>query len=209
MAIGVVIPTHNEEENIGKVIEEVRNCGNYKIVVVDDGSDRTAEIAKGEGGAIYAGLESLLKEGDVDYIAIMDGDGQDDPIYISRAVEILEKNERVGLVTGGAKKKGMPSKVMNSIRRTNINWGCGFRVIRREVAEDIVEDPFRKLYNGFSSDIFIIQKALEKYNIEGIEYKRRHRSYGGSKFNFQEMLYALPSLLKIISLRQGDKNENI
>jgi len=49
LKVSVVIPCHNEEENIGKCIDSILGCeyGDVEIIVVDDGStDRTPEICK-------------------------------------------------------------------------------------------------------------------------------------------------------------------
>ena len=49
MKVSVVIPCHNEEENIGKCIDSILACKyrEVEIIVVDDGStDRTPEICK-------------------------------------------------------------------------------------------------------------------------------------------------------------------
>ncbi|WP_459502203.1 glycosyltransferase family 2 protein [Bacillus sp. C1] len=46
MRISVIIPTHNEAETLGAVLEEVKKLHPYEIIVVDNGStDRTKEIA--------------------------------------------------------------------------------------------------------------------------------------------------------------------
>jgi len=49
MRVSVVIPVHNEAENIGRLLLEVESAltpeGHFEIVVVDDGSsDNTAQI---------------------------------------------------------------------------------------------------------------------------------------------------------------------
>ena len=54
--ISVVVPTLNEEGNIGRLIDglkEVLSQYKYEIIVVDShSSDRTVEIAKGRGAKI-------------------------------------------------------------------------------------------------------------------------------------------------------------
>ena len=48
--VTVVVPTLNETEAIGKVIDEIRECGFKKILVVDGYStDDTVKIAKEKG----------------------------------------------------------------------------------------------------------------------------------------------------------------
>jgi len=100
MRICVVVPALNEEHSIGRVIESIPEFVDH-IVVVDDGStDRTAQIATslankdgrvellkrqsrgGVGAAIISGHTRAIQLG-VDIVAVMAGDGQMDPKYLT------------------------------------------------------------------------------------------------------------------------------
>jgi len=50
----IVIPAHNEADNVAMVIAEIRACGiTYDLVVVDDGStDQTANRALAAGAQV-------------------------------------------------------------------------------------------------------------------------------------------------------------
>jgi glycosyltransferase involved in cell wall biosynthesis len=101
----VIIPTWNEEESIGHVVEEVRSHG-YAALVVDDGStDRSAELADragatvlrlpvnlGVGGALRCGFRFAVTEG---YVTVVqcDADGQHDPAEIKRLLEVMQTND--------------------------------------------------------------------------------------------------------------------
>lgn len=71
MHISIIIPTLNEEQEIGGLIRELRDRAEgdiYQVIVADGGSgDRTAEIASGEGAEIVAcrkrGRAAQLNEG--------------------------------------------------------------------------------------------------------------------------------------------------
>ena len=95
-SICVVVPAHNEETQIGKVIETMPDYVD-KIVVVDDAStDKTIdvvekylgnrndiilikhEINQGVGGAIATGY-IWARDNEMDVTAVMAGDGQMDP----------------------------------------------------------------------------------------------------------------------------------
>lgn len=57
--LSFIIPTLNEEENIGEVIDSIKTClpcnYNYEIVVIDNGSvDSTVKVAKAKGARVYS-----------------------------------------------------------------------------------------------------------------------------------------------------------
>ena len=85
----VIIPAHNESEDLAFVISEINKHSNFPIVVIDDAStDDTIENAKKAGaivvplalqlgawGATQTGLRYALKN-DYAYAITMDADGQ-------------------------------------------------------------------------------------------------------------------------------------
>jgi glycosyltransferase involved in cell wall biosynthesis len=88
-----IVPALNEEETVGRVIDEIRAFDpGFDIVVVDDGSiDRTAGVAAdrgahvlrlpfnlGIGGAMQTGYRYAFEHG-YDIAVQIDGDGQHDP----------------------------------------------------------------------------------------------------------------------------------
>lgn len=93
--VTVVIPTLNEEEAIGLLIDEIKAVGYGKILVVDGYStDRTAEFAR-QKGAQVVGQHGKGKTGavlvardivDTPYFILMDGDYSYDPKDIDRFV---------------------------------------------------------------------------------------------------------------------------
>ena len=88
MKVFVVIPAFNEEQVIGRVIEEVKKIVN-EVIVVDDGSkDQTSILARqagarvvrhrlnrGQGAALQTGILSALGLG-AEVIVTFDADGQ-------------------------------------------------------------------------------------------------------------------------------------
>ena len=96
-----IVPALNEEETVGRVIDEIRDFDpGFDIVVVDDGStDRTAEVAVdrgayvlrlpfnlGIGGAMQTGYRFAFERG-YDIAVQVDGDGQHDPTQLSAILE--------------------------------------------------------------------------------------------------------------------------
>lgn len=101
----IIIPAYNEGECIKKVVNEVfRNIDkNVDVLVVNDGSsDNTYEEASatnaivldlpnnlGIGGAVQTGYLYAYKN-NYDYAIQLDGDGQHDPKYIKKMIDILK-----------------------------------------------------------------------------------------------------------------------
>ena len=123
MNIAILLPTYNEEQSIGRVIDEIKNLSNgkWRIIVVDSGStDRTVSIAKqkkvriiqlnvrGKGIAIKKAFEQL----DNDYLIQIDCDMSYPPKEILRIVEKLEECD----VVIGSRFKGDMEKGAMSIR---------------------------------------------------------------------------------------------
>jgi len=88
--VSIVIPCYNEEEAIGKVIDDIRAAmeadpHTYEILVVDDRSaDRTVEVARGKGVAVIrrpinggsgATRKTGILEARGEIIVMLDGDG--------------------------------------------------------------------------------------------------------------------------------------
>jgi glycosyltransferase involved in cell wall biosynthesis len=94
----LIIPAHNEAENLPRVLEELREYRDrLNIVVIDDAStDATAQVAKsygvpvvqlavnaGVGGAVQTGFKYAVRHG-FDVAIQLDGDGQHDPAWIDK-----------------------------------------------------------------------------------------------------------------------------
>ena len=107
MKVLIIIPAYNEEENIEKVILNIKKIyPNADCLVINDCStDKTAQIFKkndvnnvclhinlGIGGAIQTGYQYAL-ENNYDIAVQMDGDGQHDPFYLSNLIEPILKEE--------------------------------------------------------------------------------------------------------------------
>ena len=167
MKIVVTIPAYNEEDTIAAVIKKIdevmgQNKYSYKILVVDDGSkDKTAEMAKKEGAAVYShpknyGLAEAFKTEvekslalGADVIVHIDADTQYKAEEIPKLIAEIENGYDLVL---GSRFKGtiesMPfvkrigniafSKVISNITSMEISDGqTGFRAFTRKVAESI------------------------------------------------------------------------
>ena len=96
-SIGVVIPCYNEEEGVREVISRMPAVVDEIVVVDNNCTDRTAEVAAslgarvvlektpGYGAAYKAGLRAVRS----DIVVTLDGDGTYPPAEIPRLVDIL------------------------------------------------------------------------------------------------------------------------
>jgi glycosyltransferase involved in cell wall biosynthesis len=198
MKIIITIPAYNEEADIGRVIQEIKEVMtpthyDYKVQVLDDGSkDRTAEIAKSQGALVFSnprnlGLaETFQKEmayflkSKADVVVHTDADGQYDPKYIPKLIQRIE--EGYDLVLGSrfrGRIEKMPfvkrlgniafSKVITSLTKTKITDSTtGFRAFTREVASEI------DFINTFTyTQEQIIRASKQKFKITEIPIEAR------------------------------------
>lgn len=141
--ITILIPCYNEQHGIGKVIDSIPiNTLLYhgyaaEIIVIDNNStDRTAEIAKkkgarvinelkkGKGNAMRKGFASLST--DTRYVVMLDGDNTYKGREILRLIEPLESN--FSDVVIGSRLGGKLLK--NSLKSQNrmVNWTYTFLI---------------------------------------------------------------------------------
>ena len=104
--IKVIIPAYNEEKAIANVINEIPKIVNEIIVISNNSSDKTIEVAqnagatvlsekkKGYGYACLKGMEYIaLQENKPDIIVFLDGDYSDYPEELTKLIEpILNRN---------------------------------------------------------------------------------------------------------------------
>lgn len=104
-----VIPCHNEEASIHKVVKESLKYVDAVVVCNDRSTDRTSEIAKkagakvvggwwndeyaGVGWATCYGISEAIKRLKPDILVTLDGDGQHDPIYIPVMIDPIKKKQ--------------------------------------------------------------------------------------------------------------------
>lgn len=107
MKVLIIIPAHNEEESLERVVDELTaTCPQYDYVVVNDGStDLTGEICErrhynvinlstnlGLAGAVHTGMKYARKK-QYDMAIQFDADGQHLPEYIEPMVHCMVENK--------------------------------------------------------------------------------------------------------------------
>jgi dolichol-phosphate mannosyltransferase len=147
--VSVVVPVHDEAENVEPLLKEVRAAleghVDFEVVCVDDGSDdetadRLASLAeswprlrvvhhprrKGQSAALVSGVRAARGV----RIVTLDGDGQNDPADILRLLAVMDPPAApagVGLVIGNrhlrqdSPIKRISSRIANLIRSRFLN----------------------------------------------------------------------------------------
>ncbi len=130
----LIIPAYNEEENIERVVNDIRdNYPQYDYVVINDCStDSTKQILErisanyvdldvnlGIGGGVQTGYIYADKH-EYDVAIQIDGDGQHDPSHLKELIEPIERGQ-ANMVIGSRfiNKEGFQS---SALRRFGIGW---------------------------------------------------------------------------------------
>ena len=164
--LSVVVPVRNEQDNVASLIVEINaalaKLITHEIIYVDDGStDETYSRLKqlqarypqlrivrhakscGQSTAIRTGVKAAR----YDWIATLDGDGQNDPADIPKLLAVI--TDDIELVGGNRRKsrrdtwvKRVSSIVANDVRSGMLNdstpdTGCGLKVFSRSAFLDL------------------------------------------------------------------------
>lgn len=196
-SLSIVVPFYNEEECVEFVLSEIKSLHpEAEVVAIDDGStDRTWELMRGiegvtplrltenrgQSGALYAGM--LYASGDI--IAMLDGDGQNDPADLSKLVALLREGRCDVAVGRRAKRRDVwsrraASRVANRIRRCFLSdgisdTGCSLKAMHRDHVDLLV--PFNGLHRYLPA--IFTQAGLR---IAEVDVNHRERKAGASKY---------------------------
>ena len=170
MQLSIVVPVRNEADNILPLLAEIHAAlepqGEFEVLYVDDGSSdatpvRLAEALKahprlrvlahaescGQSAALVTGFRAARGE----WIATLDGDGQNDPADIPKLIAARDGAgwaANLQLVAGYRKKrqdtwlKRFSSRVANGVRSTLLgdatpDTGCGVKLILRSAVLEL------------------------------------------------------------------------
>jgi dolichol-phosphate mannosyltransferase len=211
--LSVVVPIYNEEDCLPDVLTELRDAleaggvATWEAVVVDDGSrDRSAaiigELAQadprfrllrfvkncGQTAAFDAGFHAAKGR----LVAMMDGDGQNDPRDFPRLMQAM-REQGTDMMCGfrATRQDSLVRKISSKIGNGVRNWatgetvtdvGCSIRVFRRECLERL------KLYEGMHR-FFPTLVKMEGFTIGEIPVNHRPRTRGKSKYGVANRLW--------------------
>lgn len=215
MKLSVVIPVCNEVENVASLAREaqaaLRAHQPCEIIFVDDGStDGTATAVSaardagipeirllrharrcGQSAAVWSGVRAAR----ADWIATLDGDGQNDPADIPRLLEALQAGDAaLRLVMGNRKAsrqdswlRKVSSRIANGVRGRLLrdgtpDTGCGIKLMHRATFLDL---PRFNHMHRFLPALFLRAGA----KVISVPVRHRPRTRGTSKYGVHNRLW--------------------
>lgn len=207
LPLSVVVPVHNEAGNVGPLLGEIlsalRGRIDFEVVMVDDGSrdDSLARLRalqadapelrvlrhaqqSGQSTALRNGIKAARGQ----WIATLDGDGQNDPADIPKLLAARDAGEAgVKLYAGwrvnrqDAVSKRWASKLANGIRSRLLqdatpDTGCGIKLFEREAFLDL--PYFDHMHRYLPA---LMQRA--GWKTLSVPVNHRSRGAGVSKYN--------------------------
>jgi glycosyltransferase involved in cell wall biosynthesis len=223
MLVSVVVPLHNEEENIAELYNALKSVmdadgKDYELLFIDDGStDRTLELLEpfeqkdpkvrllrfrrnfGKAAAWAAGFDHA--KGDV--IVTIDGDLQNDPKDIPKLVALIGEYD---VVNGWRKKRKdpfiirrFPSIVANRLisRVTGVrlrDYGSGLKAYKAEVVKNM--NMYGELHR-------FIPAVASWYGVKIKEVETTHhpRRHGKSKYGISRTFMVVLDLITVTFLQ--------
>ncbi|MFQ5744686.1 MAG: glycosyltransferase family 2 protein [Acidobacteriota bacterium] len=215
--LSIVIPLHNEEENVAPLLEELGAAlaamgSSYEIICIDDGStdetfERLRTLAAGDHrlrllrfGQNYgqtAALSAGFHEARAPVVVTLDGDLQNDPKDIPRLVALLEGGHDIVSGWRRARKDGLlnrtiPSRLANWLisRITGVHlhdYGCTLKAYRRLLLRRF------ELYGELHRFIPALG-AWAGGRVTEVEVSHRPRRRGRSKYGISRTLTVLLDL---------------
>ena len=207
-ALSVVVPVCNEEDNIAPLIKEIDAAFKdleIEILYVDDGStDGTVEaiqrvrtegiavrllrhsVRRGQSAAVHSGISRAQAE----WVATLDGDGQNDPADLPRLYALREQAK---LVIGNRVQRRdtwlrhWQSRIANGVRGRMLgdgtpDTGCGIKVMHRDT---FLQLPYFDHMHRFLPALF--QRAGA--SVLSVPVAHRPRERGTSKYGLFDRLW--------------------
>ena len=212
--VSVVVPVKNELDNLEPLIREIvaalTGVAEFEIVYVDDGSDdatpaRLAELKAelpmlksirhrsscGQSQAVTSGVRAARYE----WIATLDGDGQNDPADIPALLArlVASPDAQLALLAGWRTRRQdtwvrkLSSKVANGVRARALkdatpDTGCGLKLFGRETF--LALPNFDHMHRFLPA---LVRRA--GLTVESVPVNHRPRERGTSKYGVGNRLW--------------------
>jgi dolichol-phosphate mannosyltransferase len=227
-SLSIVVPVRNEEDNVADLISEIQKSLKrkitYEIIYVDDGStDQTYknlitlqktykelrvirhEKSCGQSTAVRTGV----KYAKFNWIATLDGDGQNNPADIPKLLNALK--EGVELVGGNRRHsrrdtwiKRISSVIANGVRSSLLqddtpDTGCGLKLFSRDAFLDL---PYFDHMHRFLPALIKRRGGL----IVSVPISHRQRTHGQSNYGtIDRLLVGIVDLFGVAWLQSRSK----
>lgn len=226
MKILVMIPCYNEEENLERVVERLReSCPEVDFLIIDDcstdGSRALCEkngysylslpVNLGIGGGVQSGYLFAVERG-YDITVQMDGDGQHDPAYLKALIEPVAHGD-LDMAIGSRfiTKDGFQS---SALRRLGINiislfiWiltgqrvkdtTSGFRACNRALTEFYAQHYAQ----DYPEPEAIVSALVSGYRVGEVPVVMKERIGGTSSIHsFKSVYYMVKVCLSLVVYR--------
>ncbi|MEV4712696.1 glycosyltransferase family 2 protein [Micromonospora sp. NPDC049374] len=220
----IIIPALNEAASIGDIVGEIRGeLPAADVLVVDDGStDHTAAVATaagarvarlpynlGVGGAMRLGYR-YARDHDYDAAVQVDADGQHDPRYVPKLVDLLDDYDLVigarfageGDYTVRGPRRwamGMLSLVLSGLAGTTLtDTTSGFRAANRRMIE-MFAHWYPVEYLGDTVET-LVHAARRGYRIQQVPVAMRRRMAGSPSHSPTRAMIYLGRALAVLTL---------
>jgi dolichol-phosphate mannosyltransferase len=225
--LSVVVPVRNEQDNVAPLVVEIDAAlkgFTHEIVYVNDGSTDETHLRLQQLQTQYPQLRivrhanscgqstavrSGVKAAKYDWIATLDGDGQNDPADIPKLVDALE--EGVWLVGGNRRKsrrdtwiKRISSVIANTVRSKMLrddtpDTGCGLKLFNKVAFLDL---PYFDHMHRFLPAL--IKRAGGQ--IRSVHVSHRNREFGKSNYGtFDRLMVGIVDLFGVAWLQRRAK----
>ena len=224
MKLSLIIPAYNEEKRLPTMLssyyrEIKKHYNDFEILIIADGKDRTAEVARsfgkkeirviefkerlGKGGAVIEGFYHA--NGDV--IGFADADGS---TPAEEFIKIIKSLNGYDCAIGSRALKDSQLDVKQPLRRRFMGWSvrkltgllfgfdikdreCGAKAFKHDAIKKILPQLKRK---GFEFDVEILHR-LKKNGYRIIEVPIRWLNDSESKVRFSSAFKMLIGVIKI------------
>jgi len=214
MATTIIIPTLNEEHNIGKLVEQLKQYSS-DIIVADDGStDRTREIAQRAGArvvdrrnkmikGITAAVMDAAKEIKTESIVVMDADFQHPPEKVKQIIDLLQKSDivvaqRKRIIGTWSLMRRLQSRIATKLAYVRIGNKVkdplsGFFGIKTKLLNNLDKTTWEPRCFKI---LFAILKSCKNAKIATLEYDFDLRKQDKSKIRLKHSYYFIRNVLR-------------
>ena len=216
----IVIPTYNEAESIGQLLDGLhRHVPDAEIVIVDDGSpDGTADLVEQRKDSRVQVLRRTSKDGlgvayrtayaapataDADIVVQMDADGSHRPVDVPVLIAAIADNDVVigsrwvpgGEVVNWPLSRKVISRVGNAYTQVMLRLGikdatAGFKAFRRSALDALDLDSVAS--QGYCFQVDMNRRAVAAgLRVQEVPITFVEREHGTSKMNGEIVREAL------------------